>query len=141
MVEYSEDYHVSATATADEDSWQSDSRADFDVGIPPEFGGDFAGAAPENYYAVALTNCFVATFKVMAANSGLDFERIVANGTLKLRPADGTTAVHSFDLNVELHMAQSDRKGELLLERTLNHCFILDSVDFEVNVDHGVVVA
>lgn len=140
MVEYSEDYHASATATDDGDSWESDSRETFAVGIPPEFGGEFTGPAPENYYAVALTNCFVATFKVMAANSDLSFEEVVADGTLKLRPADGTTIVEAFDLDVELHVAEPDRKAEILLERTRNHCFILDSVDFDVTVDHAVVV-
>jgi hypothetical protein len=49
MVEYSEHYHASASATPDGDDWTTDSRGEFSVGIPPEFSGDFDGPAPENY--------------------------------------------------------------------------------------------
>ena len=139
MVEYAEDYHASARATADGDSWATESRGQFEVGIPPEFGGEFDGPAPENYYAVALTNCYVATFTVIADNSDLEFEELVANGTLKLRPDDGTTAVDSFELAVELHTGAATRKTDVILERTREHCFILDSVDFDVSVDWTVV--
>lgn len=134
MVEYSEDYFGTATATADADGWQTASRGEFEVGIPPEFGGEFDGAAPENYYTMALTNCFLATFKVMADNSGVSFEEITARGTLRLRPEDGTTVVDSFDLDVRLEAEEAGRMAELLLERTMDHCFILDSVAFDVNV-------
>jgi len=138
MVEYTENYEATAVAN-DGDSWESESRAAFEVGIPPEFGGDFEGPAPENYYAVALTNCFIGTFKVIARNSDLDFEELTAEGTLKLRPDDGDTAVDSFDLDVTLRAESPGRKTELLLERTRDHCFILDSVDFPVSVDTTLV--
>lgn len=139
MVEYSEDYSAQAEATDDADDWTTESRDQFRIGIPPEFGGDFDGPAPENYYAVALTNCYVATFKVMADNSDLEFERITADGTLRLRPDDGDTIVDSFALDVELAVETVDRKTELLLERAQDHCFILQSVDFDVTVDHTIV--
>jgi len=139
MVEYSEDYHVTASASDTSDSWTTDSREEFEVGIPPEFGGDFDGPAPENYYAVALTNCYVATFKVIANNSDIDFEELTAEGTLRLRPDDGDTVVDSFDLDVALHTDEASRKTEILLERTEQHCFILDSVDFPVTVETDVV--
>lgn len=140
MVEYTEDYHASASASGGADEWTTESRGRFEVGIPPEFGGEFDGPAPENYYAVALTNCFVATFAVMAENSGVEFHEIEADGTLKLRPADGTTAVDGFELDVTLYAAADDRKTELLLERARDHCFILDSVAFDVDVATDLVV-
>lgn len=139
MVTYSEDYHATATAGDDADSWSTDSREEFEIGIPAEFGGDFDGPAPENYYAVALTNCFVATFKVMADNSDVSFEELQAEGTLRLRPDGKTTVVDSFELNVELHTATADRKTEVLLERTEGNCFILSSVDFPVTVNTELV--
>jgi len=141
MVRYSEDYQATATATDDSDSWSTGSRSEFEVGIPPEFGGDFEGPAPENYFATALTNCFVATFKVMADNSDVTFEELRADGTLRLRPEENTTVVDSFELDVELHTAHADRKTELLLERTADRCFILESVDFTVTVDTELVTA
>ena len=139
MVEYSEDYRAHAEATDDADSWPTDSRGTVEVGITPEFGGDFDGPAPENYYAITLTNCYVATLKAIADNSNQPFDRVVADGTLKLRPEDGTTVVDSFDLEVEMHVDSAGRKAETILERTLEHCFILNSVEFPVNVDSEVV--
>lgn len=138
MVEYSEDYTARATATDDADGWPTESRDEFEVGIPPEFGGDFDGAAPENYYAVALTNCYVATFKVVADNSEFRFREIEANGTLRLRPADGTTVVDSFDLVIDLHVDSASRKAEIILERAREHCFILNSVDFPVSFNYEI---
>lgn len=139
MVTYSEDYQATATADDDTDSWSTSSRTEFEVGIPPEFGGEFDGPAPENYYAVALTNCFVATFKVMADNSDVSFEELRADGTLRLRPDGNTTVVDSFELDVELHTHTADRKSEVLLERTEGNCFILSSVDFQVTVNADIV--
>lgn len=139
MVTYSEDYHATATADDDADSWPTSSRGEFEIGIPAEFGGDFDGPAPENYYAVALTNCFVATFKVMADNSDVSFEELRADGTLRLRPDGKTTVVDSFELDVELHTETADRKTEVLLERTEGNCFILSSVDFDVTVTTEIV--
>lgn len=141
MVEYEEDYQATAKATDDSDDWTTASRGEFAIGIPPEFGGQFDGPAPENYYAIALTNCYVATFKVMAENSGLDFESLAADGRLRLRPSDGTTVVDSFSLDVTLRTEGTSRKANVLLERTEEHCFILQSVDFEVDVTHDVVTS
>lgn len=139
MVEYSEDYHAQATATDDTDRWTTESRGQFEVGIPQEFGGTFDGPAPENYYAIALTNCYVATFTVMADNSDFTFQEVNADGTLRLRPDDGSTVVDSFDLTVELQVESPDRKAEVLLKRTQEHCFILQSVDFPVSVEYEVI--
>ncbi|MFT4944654.1 MAG: organic hydroperoxide reductase OsmC/OhrA [Halovenus sp.] len=141
MAEYSEDYRAHAEADDRTDNWKTDSQEEFDIGIPPEFGGEFEGPAPENYYAVALTNCYVATFKVIADNSDISFDKMVADGVLKLRPDDGSTVVDSFELSVELHAEDPGRKTEVLLERTQSHCFILDSVDFDVSVEHNIVTS
>ena len=139
MVEYSEEYHARAESTDDGDSWTANSRGEFEVGIPPEFGGEFDGPAPENYYAVTLTNCFVATLKVIADNSDQAYEKVVASGTLKLRPKDGSTVVDSFDLEVEFHVDSPDQKTESVLKMTRKNCFILNSVDFPINIEHTIV--
>ena len=139
MAEYSEDYHARAESTDESDSWATGSRGEFEVGITPEFGGEVDGPAPENYYAVTLTNCFVATLKVVADNSDQAYEKVVADGTLRLRPDDGSTVVDSFDLDVEFHVDSPTRKTESILRMTRRNCFILNSVDFPVNVEHEVV--
>lgn len=139
MVEYSEDYQAHAEAIDGGDSWNTGSRGQFEIGITPEFGGEFDGPAPENYYAVTLTNCFVATLKVIADNSNHAFENIVADGTLRLRPDDGDTVVDSFELDVEFHVESERSSTERILEMTRENCFILNSVDFPVTIEYTIV--
>lgn len=139
MVEYNEDYESSAVADDTSDGWTTSSRGEYDVGITPEFDGEFEGPAPENYYVIALTNCYIATFKKIASNSGLSFENIDADGTLRLRPSDGTTVVDSFELTVELTVSEASNKVDILLERTSEYCFILNSVAFDVDISHNIV--
>ena len=115
------------------------SWAEFEVEIPSELDGDFESPAPENYYSVALTNCFVATFKVIADNSDVSFEEFRADGTLRLRPDGKTTVVDSFELDVELHTDVAERQTKVLLERTEGKRFILSSVDFPVTVNTEIV--
>jgi len=139
MVEYNEDYESSAIADDTSDGWKTSSRGEYDVGITPEFDGEFEGPAPENFYVIALTNCYIATFKKMASNSGLSFDNITADGTLRLRPSDGTTVVDSFELNVELTVSEKTNKTGIILERTSEYCFILKSVSFDINISYNII--
>jgi organic hydroperoxide reductase OsmC/OhrA len=52
------------------------------MAIPPEFEGPGGGFSPEDIYGFALTNCFVATFKVIAEKSKLTYKTLHAEGTL-----------------------------------------------------------
>ncbi len=50
--------------------------------IPPEFGGPGGAFSPEDLFAQALTNCFVATFKVYAQASRVEFQSVNATSNL-----------------------------------------------------------
>ena len=52
------------------------------VAVPPEFEGPGGGFSPEDFFALALANCFVATFKVIAEKSKLIFQKLDCKGTL-----------------------------------------------------------
>ena len=52
------------------------------VDIPVEFGGVNLGYAPEDFYAAAMLNCFVATLQYLVSKSDLTFERLEIAGNL-----------------------------------------------------------
>jgi len=111
-----------------------------EAAIPPEFSGPGGGFSPEDLYAMSLLNCFVATFKVLAKNSRLDFEEVRAKGRLTVdRGADGKPWMSHMGLNVELRTGGGDRaKGELLLKKTAANCLILNSVRTEKSFEFVV---
>lgn len=137
-MEFSEDFEVSSEA-GKQDSWISESRQEFEVGVSKEFGGSFDGPAPENYLAVALANCFVATFKAMADRSGVEYDKVEAEGKLQVRPVDGETEVKLFEAVFTVESPEEDRKIRTLMERAEEHCFVMGAVDIEKDLEYRTV--
>jgi organic hydroperoxide reductase OsmC/OhrA len=97
--------------------------------IPPEFAGPGGGYSPEDFYALALINCFIATFKVIAERSKLEYETIQASGTLTVdRDDQGAPWMKHFLLEVELGGARDPERAGRLLEKASQSCLILNSV-------------
>lgn len=121
--------------TGNKESWKTDSREELEVGIPPEFDGGYEGLAPENLYALSLTNCFVATFNAISKRSNLDFEKIEADGLLEVGQKDEDTMMKTMNLEVTVQSPEDEDKAELILEKTENNCWILNSVKTELNIE------
>lgn len=100
--------------------------------IPPEFAGPGGGYSPEDFYALALINCFIATFKVIAERSKLDYQSIQASGTLTVdRDEKGAPWMKHFLLEVDLGGAVDPERAGRLLEKASQSCLILNSVKTE----------
>lgn len=50
--------------------------------------GSGGALSPEDLFNHALTNCFVATFKVYAENSKFHFSRVIAKSSLVVEPGE-----------------------------------------------------
>ena len=50
--------------------------------VPPEFGGPGGGDSPEDFFGMALLNCFVGTCNVIAEKSKVEFEKVTTDGLL-----------------------------------------------------------
>ena len=110
------------------------------MAIPPEFEGPGGGYSPEDIYAFALMNCFIATFKVISEKSKLSYQGIQASGTLTVdRNETGVPWMKEFSLKVEITGAEDPERTRRLLEKTSQSCMILNSVktgksfEFRVN--------
>ncbi|MFN8847657.1 MAG: OsmC family protein [Bdellovibrionales bacterium] len=102
------------------------------MGIPKEFEGPGVGYSPEDFYCMALTNCFIATFKVFAEKSKIKFENLEAKGRLTLdRDEKGITWMKHFLLQVNLKGCPDKERGERLLQKVSQSCMVLNSVKTE----------
>jgi uncharacterized OsmC-like protein len=147
MIQYPLDFKVSTRSAAPISStWTSDVTSAggslvSTVAIPPEFEGPGGGYSPEDFYALALLNCFVATFKVIAEKSRLQFETLQGEGILQVdRNESGVPWMKSFKMKYVLSGVADAERAKRLLEKTSQSCMILNSVktektfEFEVNL-------
>jgi organic hydroperoxide reductase OsmC/OhrA len=112
------------------------------MAIPPEFDGPGTGLSPEDLYAMALQNCFVATFKVFAEKSKLSFQSVSVDAKLEVdRDEKGRPWMARVHLKVSLKGAAQVDNARRILERASQNCMILNSVKtektFEFDVDPG----
>jgi uncharacterized OsmC-like protein len=99
------------------------------VAIPREFEGPGGGYSPEDFYALALVNCFVATFKVFAEKSNLIFSDLECEAALVVdRDEKGIPWMSSFHLKGILSGTVDPERTRRILDKTSQACMILNSV-------------
>jgi len=84
MIQYPLSFFASASsASGIQTLWDIESGGHaLRCSIPPEFEGPGGAMSPEDLFAQALTNCFLATFKVYVEKSKLGFSEINAQTEL-----------------------------------------------------------
>lgn len=103
--------------------------------IPPEFGGSGSGFSPEDFLLFAALNCFIATFKVFAEKSGLQFTSLSGEGTLWIdRVGKAAPGITRIDLSFILHKPSDQKKAEQLLEEAKKNCMVTNVLSVEKNV-------
>lgn len=109
---------------------------EFACAIPKEFEGPGEGISPEDLFAQAITNCFLATFKVYAEKSKLSFRVIQAETELIVDYDERKRPVmKEAKLAVTILGAQEPDRLRMLAEKTLKSGFILNSVKTELHLD------
>jgi organic hydroperoxide reductase OsmC/OhrA len=103
------------------------------LAIPKEFGGPDSGFSPEDLFALAAANCFIATFKVVAERSRLEFRELQVEALLTVdRGPDGAPWMSDLLLRVRLEGASDQERGLRLLEKTSKSCLVLNSLKTRV---------
>jgi uncharacterized OsmC-like protein len=137
MVQYPLKFSVSAEGLSGIDStWNTrvpahrpEEYRDLIAAIPPEFQGPGGGYSPEDFYALALLNCFMATFRVIASKSQLVFQSVKLKGELVVdRDEKGSPWMKHFHLSANVEGAPDPERARRLLEKTSQSCLILNSV-------------
>ncbi|MBY0383956.1 OsmC family protein [bacterium] len=128
-------------------SWRvKSSENEMVCAIPPEFEGAGGGLSPEDLFAQALTNCFVATFKVYAQHSRLSFTEVRVQSDLIVDLDENKKPVmKKLVLNAMIVGAENPQKAQMLATRAMKQGFILNSVkteiEFNISVDDVVSVS
>lgn len=101
--------------------------------VPKEFEGDGTFQSPEDYFLLAVQNCFIATFKVYAHYSKLTFDQLKIESELEVNKAEaGSVMMKSVSLRIVLAGITDEKKARLLVDKTLAQGFILQSVKTEI---------
>jgi len=105
--------------------------------IPPEFEGPGGGFSPEDFYALAVANCFVATFQVIAEKSKVEFHAVNVEGLLTVdRDSEGKPWMKHIRLQVSVEAGQTDHSRiQRVLEKTTQSCLVIHSIKTTVQFE------
>ncbi len=134
MIQYPIEFQCESTATSGtQGTWTSLSQEKQSLcSVPVEFMGSGGGLSPEDLFNQALSNCFVATFKVYAENSKLDFEKLSTSSRLVVDLDEGRKPVmKSIYIQVKIHKPSNAERALLLAKKASTSGFILNSVKTE----------
>lgn len=124
-------------------NWQTSADAakvEMTAAIPPEFAGPGGGVSAEDFYALAMVNCYISTFKVYAEKSSLEFEDISAVLTLEVdRDEKGFPWMARATMNVQLRKPSVKEKGQALMEKALKGCLVMNSIKTEKTVQFEIL--
>lgn len=114
--------------------WQTmASGHELSCSVPTEFDGDGTHPSPEDYFLLAIQNCFVATFKVFAEYSKLTYSGLDVSSELVVdRSESGKVTMTELRLHIRLSGVSDEKKARLLVDKTLNTGFIIQSVKTEI---------
>jgi organic hydroperoxide reductase OsmC/OhrA len=140
MIRYPLNFQVSSLSEAGT-STQWKSLVGWDEGlscaIPREFEGPGGGYSPEDFFALAVANCFVATFKVIAEKSKLVYQDIRVNGELTVdRDTQGRPWMAYMLLKVYLRSPEeTHERARRILEKVSQSCLVIQSVKTQVTFE------
>ena len=97
--------------------------------VPPEFAGPGGGYSPEDFFAMALANCFVATFKVIAEKSKLSYQSLNVTCRLEVDKEDRKYPwMARAHIVARLEGTGNPERGARLLEKVSGQCLIHQSI-------------
>lgn len=134
MKQYPMVFEVSAESVSGiQTRWTSQAREFSEpvtLAIPPEFDGPGQGLSPEDLYAMALQNCFIATFKVFAEKSRLAYSSIRVHSRLEVdRNEAGSPWMARIHVKALLQGVEQVDNAKRILEKTSKSCMVLNSVN------------
>jgi organic hydroperoxide reductase OsmC/OhrA len=101
--------------------------------VPAEFEGQGGTFSPEDFFLLSLENCFVATFKVYAEYSKLNFRALNLKSQLIVdKDESGKPMMSAVHFDIEIVEASDEKKATLLVYKTLESGFILRSVKTKI---------
>lgn len=122
----------SAAKSGIQTSWITSCQTTTDtitLAIPKEFEGPGLHHSPEDLYAEALLNCFVATFKFAAEKSLLNFHELKAQCRLVVDLNESRAPwMKEAHFTIEINGIEKLDRAQRIVEKVKQNCLILNSV-------------
>lgn len=97
--------------------------------VPPEFSGPGGGYSPEDFFALAIANCFMATFKVIAEKSKLAYTELRVDCQLEVDKEDRKFPwMARARLVASLSGTGNPERGLRLLQKVSGQCLVHQSI-------------
>lgn len=141
MSDHHDQFTVTAQATSGiQTSWTSSSvdLTNLAMAIPPQFQGPGRAASPEDLYAMAILNCFLATFKVIAEKSQFPFGQVTGEAIISSgKNAQGKLFIPTVVMKIHLSGITDKDKATRLLNMAGQNCLIMNSVTTEKTIEYS----
>ena len=138
MIKYPISFYANSEARAGIQSlWSTESQDITNTcAIPAEFEGPGGAISPEDLFAQALTNCFVATFKVYAEKSKIQFGQVDVKAELVVDLNEANKPVmKKCVLHVLISGADNPQRIQTIADKAFTSGFIINSVKTEMILD------
>lgn len=119
---------------------QSNSLPPIICSIPPEFQGAGEAYTPEHLFAMAVTNCIIAMFKVLCSKSNLTFKDINAEATVSLDKDQANNILSLTEIFIRLNVTGASDKEQIkqTLDNAIKSCPVGNSIKtgktFQINI-------
>ena len=140
MITYPVNFEASAQSQMGmKNPWiASASTLEVNCAVPREFDGPGGEFSPEDFFLLAVQNCFIGTFKVFAEFSRLHFESLNLNSKLVVnKDESGKPWMDSIHIKINISGLSDEKKLHLLINKTFENGFILRSIKTKITYDLG----
>ena len=121
---------------------ESDGLPSVDISTPPEFGGPDGRWSPEHLLVSSVASCIMTTFLAIAEASKFSFEGYESKAVGTIERIEKRYEFTKVEVTVDLGVADESAvsKGERLLQKAEENCFISNSLKAEVELKPQVKV-
>ena len=142
MQAYPHQYNVNAAAETEGGVLvRSEGLPTLTTGPPPQFGGPGGQWSPETLLVAAAADCFILTFRAIAAGSKLAWRRLDCDAEGTLDRSDGVVRFTALQLRARLVIpADGDvARAKRLAEKAETACLVTNSFAFRATLTAEVV--
>ena len=136
MQDFPHHYRCVATANADQSRVRVSSQGleDLTTDVPREFGGPGDRWSPEALLIAAVADCFVLTFRAMAAPSQIKWYALDCDASGTLERVDRASRFTNIDLSVRISVPgeMDEEKVLRVLKKAEETCLITNSLNATV---------
>ena len=139
MQDFPHHYRCVATANADQSQVHvaSQGLADLTTDVPKEFGGPGDQWSPEALLVAAVADCFVLTFRAIAAPSRVVWHALDCDATGKLERINRTPQFTEIHLTVRISVSDDMEEEKVLrvLKKAEDSCLVTNSLTATVHLN------